>query len=63
MWGFYCDIESNQVISEPFIFDPIMFDPIMECILIEEPATPSTLYYAGIVLMTLSLIPVNLLFR
>ena len=60
MWGFYCDIESNQVISDPFIFDPHMN---MLCITMEEPATSNTLYYAGIVLMTLSLIPVNLLFR
>lgn len=57
MWGFYCDIESNQVISEPFIFEPDMI-----CIMMEEPAIYSTLYYGGIVLMTLSLIPVNLLF-
>jgi len=58
MWGLYCDIESNQVIAEPFIFEP---DTI--CITIEDSATSNTLYYAGIVLMTLSLIPVNLLFR
>ena len=59
MWGLYCDIESNQVISEPFIFEPDM-----RCLTIEEePTTSNTLYYAGIVLMTLSLIPVNLLFR
>jgi len=56
MWGFYCDIESNQVISEPFIFEPQM-------IYLEELPTSNTMYYAGIVLMILSLIPVNLLFR
>jgi len=56
MWGFYCDIESNQVISEPFIFEPHM-------IYLEDPPTSNTIYYAGIVLMTLSLIPVHLLFR
>ena len=59
MWGLYCDIESNQVISEPFIFEPNV-----RCIIVEEDlATSNTLYYAGIILMTLSLIPVNLLFR
>jgi hypothetical protein len=57
MWGLYCDIESNQVISEPFIFEPNV-----RCLTIEEESS-NTLYYAGIVLMTLSLIPVNLLFR
>lgn len=54
MWGFYCDIESNQVMPEPFIFEPP--PPLVE-------ESSSTLYYAGIILMTLSLIPVNLLFR
>jgi hypothetical protein len=58
MWGFYCDIESNQVISEPFIFEPRM-----ECVMMQDPSTSNTLYYAGIVLMVLSLIPVNLLYR
>lgn len=58
MWGLYCDIESNQVISEPFIFEPNVI-----CVTMEEPVTSNTLYYAGIVLMTLSLIPINLLFR
>lgn len=58
MWGLYCDIETNQVISEPFIFEPNL-----GCVIIEDQATPNTLYYAGIVLMALSLIPVNILFR
>jgi hypothetical protein len=57
MWGLYCDIESNQILLEPFIFEPIR-PPTID---VEE--SSNTLYYAGIVLMTLSLIPVNLLFR
>ena len=56
MWGLYCDIETNQVILEPYIFEP-------NVVTIEETATSNTLYYAGIVIMALSLIPVNLLFR
>jgi hypothetical protein len=57
MWGLYCDIESNQILLEPFIFEPVT-PPLIE---VEE--SSNTLYYAGILLMTLSLIPVNLLFR
>jgi hypothetical protein len=55
MWGLYCDIESNQIMLEPFIFEPAPLP------LVEE--SSNTLYYAGILLMTLTLIPVNLLFR
>jgi hypothetical protein len=60
MWGLYCDIESNQIMLEPFIFEPFIFEPCPPP-LVEE--SSNTLYYAGIVLMTLTLIPVNLLFR
>lgn len=63
MWGFYCDIETNNLISEPFEFIMMSnnncLEPSVEYLndpKLRNISPHSTMYYIGMMLILASLI-------